>query len=322
MKTLIVFAAVILAASALSLHEQWGNFKVKHGKVYKNIAEEIVRFEIFQQNLKTIEEHNAKYEAGLSGFWMGVNKFSDMTSDEFQAMMNKQIASKPKFEGELHVQENVSVPSGVDWRKEGAVLEVKDQGECGSCWAFSTTGALEGQNAIKNGKKISLSEQQLLDCSGSYGNGDCDTGGSMEAAFKYVKDNGIESEEDYPYQETQLRCKASSDKTVLTISQFSNVEPSTESLRQAVGSIGPISVAIYAGYSLQHYQGGILDDSCNGQLNHGVLAVGYGESPQPYWIVKNSWGQDWGEEGFFRLARRDNLCGISDDASYPDVLYN
>ncbi|CAG9854680.1 unnamed protein product [Phyllotreta striolata] len=320
MKTFIVLAATILAVSALSLHEQWADFKVKHGKSYKNIAEETARFEIFQQTLKKIEEHNAKYEAGLSSFWMGVTKFSDMTSEEFQAMMNKQIASMPKIEGEQHVPFEAE-PEEIDWRKKGAVLEVKDQGQCGSCWAFSTTGGLEGQNAIKNGKKVSLSEQQLLDCSGSYGNGDCDEGGVMEYGLEYVRDHGIESEASYPYVADKMSCKAKPNKTVLKIKSFKLVEASTEALKNAVGTVGPISVALYAGEELQNYAGGIIDRNCAGQINHGVLAVGYGESPQPYWIVKNSWGADWGENGSFRLSRANNLCSIANDMAIYPVLH-
>jgi len=316
MKTLIVFTAAILAVSALSLHEQWADFKVKHGKTYQNIVEEKLRFENFQQTLKKIEEHNAKYQAGLTTFWMGVNKFSDLTEDEFMALMTKQIASKPKLATERHVQANVSVPDSIDWREKNAVLAVKDQGQCGSCWAFSATGSIEGQNAIKNGGNLPLSEQQPLDCSSSYGNGDCSQGGNMDAGFEYVRDHGIESEDHYPYVAEKGSCKANG-RVVLKIKGFRDIEQNTEALKQAVGTVGPISVAIYAGSGLQSYAGGIFDGNCAGPLNHGVLAVGYGEGSNPHWIVKNSWGQNWGENGYFRLARRNNLCKISDDPSYP-----
>ncbi|CAG9854679.1 unnamed protein product [Phyllotreta striolata] len=315
MKSFIVLAATILAVSALSLHEQWADFKVKHGKSYKNIAEETARFEIFQQTLKKIEEHNAKYEAGLSSFWMGVTKFADMTSEEFQAMMSKQIISMPKIEGERHVPFEVE-PEEIDWREKGAVLEVKDQGQCGSCWAFSTTGSLEGQNAIINGKNITLSEQQLVDCSGSYGNGGCN-GGAMVYGLEYVRDHGIESEDSYPYEAKQGDCKADPNKSVLKIKSFKLVDVSTEALKNAVGTVGPISVGLSSS-GLQNYAGGIIDQNCQGQVDHAVLAVGYGESPLPYWIIKNSWGKGWGENGFFRLARANNLCTISNTmAVYP-----
>ncbi|CAG9854682.1 unnamed protein product [Phyllotreta striolata] len=321
MKSLIIFVAVILAVNALTLKDQWTNFKIEHGKVYKNLAEEKLRFNIFQQTLKKIEEHNKKYNAGLSTYWMGINQFSDLTTEEFAARQKKQIANKPKIVAELHVPTNRSVPKEIDWREKGAVMEVKDQKDCSSCWAFSATGALEGQIAIKNNKRVSLSEQQLIDCSVSYGNEwGCELGGEANYAFDYVRDHGIESEEDYPYKNAQLNCSAKAEKSVLTsIKGYKNLpEFDDEALREAVGTVGPISVSIYS-VPIQHYAGGIFDGDCDDMPDHGVLVVGYGEGSIPYWIVKNSWGKTWGEDGYFRMARRDGLCWISSDALYPEL---
>ncbi|CAG9858172.1 unnamed protein product [Phyllotreta striolata] len=319
MKTLVILLVSVWAVNCLSLNEQWAGFKVKHSKVYKNIAEEKLRFGIFQETLKKIEEHNAKYEAGLSSYWMGVNQFSDLTTEEFSAFLRKSSAKKPKIEAELHVPSNVSIPTEIDWRKKGAVLGVKNQGACGSCWAFSATGALEGQNAIIHNQRIPLSEQQLLDCSGSYGNGDCDVGGEMTDAFDYVRDHGIESESSYPYEAEQYECTASEEKTVLSIKGYKNVTTTVEGLREAVATVGPISIGMYA-EPIQSYEGGIFDGFCEGETDHGVLAVGYGESPKPYWIVKNSWGAYWGENGYFRISRKNNLCNIASEGLYPIVI--
>ncbi|XP_072378111.1 cathepsin L-like proteinase [Diabrotica undecimpunctata] len=322
MKLFLTFAAIILSVSALSLNEHWESFKVKHGKVYKNPIEERVRFSVFQSNLKLINEHNAKYEQGLVGYTMGVNQFADMTPEEFKAKLGMQAKNRPKINKTRHVQNvNAEVPDSIDWRQKSAVLEVKDQGNCGSCWAFSATGSLEGQNHIINGKSVSLSEQELLDCSTDYGNGDCEEGGLMTSAFEYIKDNGIESESSYPYKGIQGLCQRRAGQSVIQIQGYKEIENNDEALRQAVGTVGPISAAMYA-EPIQFYFGGIFDNKAcyndESYLDHGVLVVGYGEeNNKPYWIVKNSWGQWWGEQGYFRIERNAQLCGLTLDTSYP-----
>jgi len=321
MKVLIALATIVLAVNALTVHEEWSQFKLKHSKSYKNIVEEKVRFEIFQNNLKKIEEHNQQYEAGLKTWYMGVNKFADMTKEEFGAMLKKQSGSRPRLAKSRHVPDlTANVPETIDWRERNAVLGVKDQGQCGSCWAFSATGSLEGQNVLKNNRSIPLSEQQLLDCSESYGNGDCSVGGDMVAAFEYVIDHGLTTEEAYPYRAEQYSCRAPSSSAV-TVTDYRYVDASESALREAVGTVGPISVAMYA-EPIQLYYGGIFQDrDCYNDeyyLDHGVLAVAYGTTNgQKYWTIKNSWGSDWGEAGFFRLARDEDQCGIALDSSYP-----
>nr|XP_023024671.1 cathepsin L-like proteinase [Leptinotarsa decemlineata] len=188
---------------------------------------------------------------------------------------------------------------------------------------FFKTGALEGQNAILNNVKIPLSEQQLLDCSASYGNGNCNYGGNMAAAFEYVTDYGIEADQSYSYKGRQTVCQYDANKIVLKIKGYKNVTASEEELRKAVGTIGPISIAINAD-PLHLYIGGILSGrGCSDELDHAVLAVGYGEVSQSsakikFWKVKNSWGDYWGEDGYFRIKRdANNLCGIANDPSYP-----
>ncbi|CAH0559112.1 unnamed protein product [Brassicogethes aeneus] len=202
----------------------------------------------------------------------------------------------------------------VDWRKKGAVTPVKQQGQCGSCWAFSSTGALEGQHQILNNKLVSLSEQNLLDCTSSYGNMGC-SGGLMTSTFKYVTDHGVTTEEKYPYTGIVGQCKQSN--VVLKAKGYKEIRSNDEnSLQQAVSSVGPISVAVHANTNLQSYKSGVFSDrSCsNTELNHAVLIVGY--TPE-YWIVKNSWGSAWGEHGYAKFRRGTNMCGIAASASFP-----
>nr|CAI5847975.1 unnamed protein product [Callosobruchus analis] len=223
-------------------------------------------------------------------------------------------------------EEGLAAPASWDWRNEGAVLGVKNQGACGSCWAFSATGCLEGQLAIKHKKKISLSEQNLMDCSTSYGNEACN-GGLMTQAFEYVKNNGINSEADYPYEHKKGSCRFQKNKSVTKVGKIFSVSRSENALKAAIlslflDSVGPISVGIDAS-SLSAYGGGVYNPrSCSEvQLNHGVLAVGYGDTGnQEYWIVKNSWGASWGENGYVRMARNhNNKCGIVSMANYVDI---
>jgi C1A family cysteine protease len=207
----------------------------------------------------------------------------------------------------------------VDWVKEGVVTEVKNQLFCGSCWAFSTTGSIEGINALYTGKLVSLSEQELVDCDTSKDQG-C-SGGFMDYAFDFViKNGGLDTEADYNYWSVGGICnKLRMDRHVVTIDGFEDVPVNDEKALQKAVAVQPVSVAICAD-PLQSYSSGIVDSCCK-ELDHGVLVVGYGEEDDvPYWLVKNSWGASWGENGYFRLKRnvgKEGMCGIAMAPSYP-----
>ncbi|XP_074028382.1 cathepsin L-like proteinase isoform X1 [Leptinotarsa decemlineata] len=319
MKLFALIAAILVTVNASTDKDQWVAFKQTHGKTYKSLLEERTRFGIFQNNLRTIEEHNAKYDKGEETYYMGVNQFADMTAEEFRHMLGLQNGARPNLNATLHVfSENLQAPESIDWTQKGADLGVKDQGKCGSCWAFSSTGSLEGQNAIHHKVKTPLSEQQLLDCSSSYGNGDCDEGGLMTNAFKYIKAKGIEAGSSYPYQGRVGSCRYNAQKTILRIKGFKELRASEVELKKAVGTIGPISVAVSSEH-LRLYGGGVITTRCIKDLDHAVLAVGYGsENGRKYWKIRNSWGKTWGDHGYFKLARdAGNLCGVASMASYP-----
>eukprot|EP00922_Rhytidocystis_sp_ex-Travisia-forbesii_P024530 GHVS01036022.1.p1 GENE.GHVS01036022.1~~GHVS01036022.1.p1 ORF type:complete len:565 (+),score=112.51 GHVS01036022.1:244-1695(+) len=300
-----------------------------------NIGDEYkYRYGIFKKNVYFIHSHNSQ---DLS-YKVRMNKFGDMTFDEFKKNYfgyrpNPIKSSTNGYKSlgldlELLVLSDSDVPKSVDWRKKGCVSEVKDQKQCGSCWAFSTTGALEGAYcAQENGKLLDLSEQQLVDCGKPEGNMGCD-GGEMDDGFQYVIDNkGICSEKDYPYKAAVGKCIAHQCKNVLHIKGFKDVPVNNElAMKAAISMRGPVSVGIEADQpGFQFYSHGVFGGKCGNSLDHGVLAVGYGTDEQTgtdYWIVKNSWGPHWGDHGFIRLAQHKKdggECGILETPSYPIV---
>ncbi|KAJ7548190.1 hypothetical protein O6H91_07G001800 [Diphasiastrum complanatum] len=300
-----------------------------HGKAYNGLSsspEKERRFNIFKQNLLYIDTHNRENYS----YWLGLNQFSDLTNSEFRAQIfglhvnDTDVDMQSAKLGSAIQQVVVSrAPDWIDWRQTGAVTQVKDQGNCGGCWAFSATGAVEGINKIVTGDLISLSEQELLDCDTRVNHG-CN-GGLMPNAFQFIVENGgIDTETDYPYRALRSFCDTSKKGArVVLIDGYTMVPSSDEdALKQAVGS-QPVSVAMEgAGASFQHYAGGIFTGPCGEKINHGVLVVGYGsENGLDYWIVKNSWGLSWGEAGYVRIQRNTGiargLCSINTIPSYP-----
>jgi len=328
----LVFIALVGAALAFrvprrDLEVHWGNFKATHQKSYADANEELIRRFIFEDNMNTIMEFN-RLNASTAGFRLGVNEFADMTNSEFAEMMLATHISANHISQADSIFEASGIrdlPAEVDWTTKGYVTGVKNQGQCGSCWAFSTTGSLEGQHFKKTGKLVSLSEQNLVDCSTSEGNQGCN-GGLMDQAFTYIKKNGgIDTEDSYPYTGTDGKCNFAQNNIGAQLTGFVDVKSGDENaLKEAVATIGPISVAIDASsIFFQFYSSGVYDPwFCSStDLDHGVLAVGYGtEDSKDFWLVKNSWGASWGLNGYIKMIRnKSNRCGIATQASYPTV---
>jgi len=325
---LLLLAIVAIEATPAN-HAQlasWNDFKQTHGKSYATTEEEIARFNIFIENQRLVDDHNEGFKAGIHTFELGINQFADMTNQEFRTLMNGYRRNGQKSASVAVHQSSNDLPASVDWRTKGYVTGVKNQGQCGSCWAFSATGSLEGQTFKKTGKLPSLSEQNLVDCSRKFGNEGCN-GGLMDQAFSYIKsNNGIDTEASYPYQARNGKCRFNASNVAATDTGFVDVKTGDESaLESAIATIGPISVAIDASHnSFQLYKSGVYYEpkckSAQADLDHGVLAVGYGTSDDgtKYYIVKNSWDVTWGDQGYIQMSReRSNNCGIATDASYP-----
>ena len=304
--------------------KQFTNFQERFSKKYNNIQELETRFQIFRTNLRNIILHNLD---STQNFTMGINQFTDLTPQEFKNQYVSGLKAEVGSYGCKSFSSNAAgAPTTIDWRAKGAVTSVKDQGQCGSCWTFSATGAVEGAWAISTGKLVDLSEQELVDCATgiSYGSHGC-SGGQMEGAFKFIIENGQCSLSSYPYTAKDGSCQKCS--PVAHISSCSDVKPNDQVSLKAAVAQQPVAIAIEADTRyFQSYSSGILtSSSCGTNLDHGVLIVGYGsENGIDYWNVKNSWGTSWGDKGYVKIARSSStndpgICGISMDPSFPTV---
>eukprot|EP01111_Echinosteliopsis_oligospora_P001110 TRINITY_DN114_c0_g1_i1.p1 TRINITY_DN114_c0_g1~~TRINITY_DN114_c0_g1_i1.p1 ORF type:complete len:331 (+),score=90.95 TRINITY_DN114_c0_g1_i1:547-1539(+) len=321
--------AVMMAAVAVQAYTEaeyqstFSSWMVQHNKEYS--ADEFqLRYSVFKSNMDYVRAWNSEGSSTI----LGLNIFADLTNKEYQSIYlgthidgtERLRAAASKISTGVSDQYN----STVDWRTKGVVTPIKNQGQCGSCWSFSTTGSTEGAHALKTGNLVSLSEQNLMDCSTAEGNQGCD-GGLMDDAFKYIiSNNGIDTEASYPYQGVQGTCAFKAANVGATLTSYTDVTSGDETALATAVTQQPVSVAIDASHiSFQLYTGGVYHSIfCSAtKLDHGVLAVGYGvdsDNNDKYWIVKNSWGDSWGVAGYIYMSRdRDNNCGIATSASYP-----
>jgi C1A family cysteine protease len=312
----LIVLIVLAEAKKGNVEELFKTFKHKYNKKYVSITDETRRFAAFKDNLVRADWMNANTEDNAD---YGITEFSDLNPEEFQALYlnGGRIMDTSSIDNlPTAAPVNVAAPDSFDWRdQQGVVSEVKNQGQCGSCWAFSTTGNVEGRWFISKKSAVSLSEQFLVDCDHDCTDGVCDAGcmgGLMWTAMTYIiESKGIPSEKDYPYIGIDAKCHNASKSAM--ISKWEKVSKDEEEIKNYLYANGPISVGINAN-PLQLYRSGVLDPLvCNPKaLDHGVLIVGYGaEKGKDFWIVKNSWGSSWGEKGFFRIIRGKGKCGIN-----------
>ncbi|KAM3720267.1 Cathepsin [Dirofilaria immitis] len=320
------------------LMQQYADYKLykrKYNKPDEEINLEHRRFMIYLENIKEIEKHNERYRYNKETYKMGINHLADMLPEEFDKLLGfvgSKMRIRNKFQNISRIKLKGPLPDKIDWRDSGAVTAIKDQGNCGSCWAFSAVGALEGQHFLQTGKLINFSEQNLIDCSSNdnYDNYGC-LGGFILEAFRYVVDNdGINTEESYPYDGYENSCRFSTGNIGTSAYGARSLPVGDElQLQAAIAMIGPISVAINAS-TMKFYQKGIISThKCSTGLNHAVLAIGYGtelvklgngtKKLFDYWLIKNSWGNEWGINGYLKLARnQNNMCGIGLYSCYPN----
>lgn len=321
---LILSVSALVALPGKTHCDKFITFVEIYNKTYSP-SEYATRYNAFKLNLEKIDAHNTN----TSNTWkMSINRFADISHEEFSQHRKKwysgSISRKLRGQDSNYVKEidKKDFPNTVDWVAKGAVTEVKNQGQCGSCWAFSSTGGIEGAYFLSTGQLKSFSEQQLVDCSSSWGNNGCG-GGLMDNAFKFlISGKGICLESDYPYVATSTgTCRQCTPATI--IQRYVDVQPYNETALQEAVIGRPVSVAVDAD-PFQLYSSGILSGECGTTLDHGVLLVGYGtKDGKDYWKIKNSWGSEWGEEGYILLERnvhaKEGLCGVTLLASYPII---
>jgi cathepsin L len=319
-----------------NLLREWRDFKMKYNKNYPDTATEELRFFHFVQHWSSVKEQNRKYAEGESSFSVALNKYSDLSPEEFDAqrkglapMGDVSLEDLPQASLFLEPENVQTLPDKVDWRDHGYVTNVKDQGRCGACYAFAATGSLEGQTYRRHRRLVSLSEQQIVDCSSEFDNDGCN-GGLPHNCFLYIQYNhGIDTEKTYPYTGTDTgTCAFKKEDVGATDTGFQYVKFGNETaLEIAVAHVGPIAVAVDARSALfQNYKEGVYYNpdchSAKGLLDHAMLVVGYGQTDDmtDYWIVKNSWNETWGNKGYIWMSRNhDNNCGIATLPTYPLV---
>ncbi|OAY65532.1 Ananain [Ananas comosus] len=300
--------------------EKW---VAEYGRVYKDNDEKMLRFQIFKNNVNHIETFNNRNE---NSYTLGINQFTDMTNNEFVAQYTGGVSRPLNIEGEQVVSfddiDISAVPQSIDWRNHGAVTSVKNQGRCGSCWAFAAIATVESIYKIKRGNLVYLSEQQLLDCAVGYG---CKGGWEFRAFEFIISNKGVASAAIYPYKASKGPCKTNGVPNSAYITSYAHVRRNNESSMMYAVSNQPITAAVEANANFQHYKGGVFNGPCGTRLNHAIAIIGYGQdsSGKKFWLVRNSWGARWGEGGYIRMARDVSssfgLCGIAMDPLYPTL---
>jgi len=325
-------AAASLAFSGSDIVAKFNSWKQEHSKAYATAEHESQALASFSHNEATIHDHNA----GNWSFTLGHNAFSDMTFEEFQ---HKYMAggmalftNKAPKNMERVFLSGEATPKGykaadsLDWVAKGAVTPVKNQAQCGSCWAFSTTGSMEGSYAISTGKLASFSEQDLVSCDNSKNGGEdqgCN-GGLMDNAFEWIETHGLCAEGAYPYTAgagTAGACKKTC-TPVVTVTKYTDVAKGDEAALKDAVNKQPVSIAVDAsGTQWQLYKSGVFNHpTCGTELDHGVLLVGYGaQDGVDYWKIKNSWATSWGEKGYYRIKSGVNKCGLATDAVHSSA---
>ncbi|CAI2373477.1 unnamed protein product [Moneuplotes crassus] len=309
-------------------YKMYGDFLDTYEDLTMNKGDSYDRFEIFNDNMKKVIAHNKD----TTKTWkMGVNKFQDMTDEEFKIYFSLDITSddeKCSATASPRINYNGDTDENFSWREirmphsAKVVTPVKDQGHCGSCWAFSTIGAMESHFLITTTKYAIMSEQQLVDCAGDFDNHGCN-GGLPENAFRYISENGLTFEGTYPYVGQDQKCKYDPlYKRITAKGPFVIEEGNEEQLVESIRHAGPVSVAYQVVDDFRFYESGVYSsndcENTKSDVNHAVLATGYGvETGLKYYEIKNSWGSDWGDEGFFKIERDQNMCGIAVCNSYP-----
>ncbi|XP_017125121.1 procathepsin L [Drosophila elegans] len=325
------FASSVPKVPLLSNVQDFGDFLSQSGKKYLDAADQALHEGAFAATKNLVDAGNEAFARGAATFKQAVNAFADLTHAEFLQQLTglkRSPAAKARAAASLKQVDlpPSPVPDSFDWREQGGVTPVKFQGTCGSCWAFATTGAIEGHTFRKTGSLPVLSEQNLVDCGPveDFGLNGCD-GGFQEAAFCFIDEvqKGVSQAGVYPYIDNKDTCKYDDSKAGARLQGFAAIPPKDEEqLKKVVATLGPVACSVNGLETLKNYEGGIYNDNeCNqGEPNHAILVVGYGsENGQDYWIVKNSWDDTWGEKGYFRLPRGQNFCLIADECSYPVV---